>query len=512
MLGRGLVEPVDLAHAENPPTYPRLLQLLADELVASGFDLRHMLREIGLTQTYQRSIDFPEPLAVEQDYQNELAGLEAEQQRLNDLAKTSSEAVTEAVVALRAATADAAKCVAERNQAIAAVDAARKAQEQATVDLESAKAELAKQESIVTGVVEAATKTGEVAAQLPGDQALSQAAAALKVRSDEAQRVRQSAADALAARQTALDEAGKKVASAEQGLNACQQRLVDVDAKVVACCRTSDRQRRHHAHDRELARHAEGRLGKMRTLIEYSQLINRARNIRDQIAASEPDTTAGRQKLDQLTQELQEVTSKIDAARGKLVESWVEQARVAMLRPLSAEQFGWSVMQASGVIDETRTALGNEWDQQQAARKESQESAVQAAPAAAARDQYIESKLEEKLSPHVSQFASLFGGEPGGPQNDFHATVDQALFLSNGGAVRSWLEPREGNLTGRLLKIDQPQKVASELYLSVLTRYPTDDETRDLTAMLTAAGDNRGAVIMEAAWALTTSAEFRFNH
>ena len=50
------------------------------------------------------------------------------------------------------------------------------------------------------------------------------------------------------------------------------------------------------------------------------------------------------------------------------------------------------------------------------------------------------------------------------------ATVDQALFLANGGEVRSWLAPAEGNLTDRITKLTDPQQAAAELYLSVLTR------------------------------------------
>ncbi len=55
MLGRGLVEPLDLHHADNPPSHPALLDLLAAEIVSHGFDLRWLLREIARSETYQRS-------------------------------------------------------------------------------------------------------------------------------------------------------------------------------------------------------------------------------------------------------------------------------------------------------------------------------------------------------------------------------------------------------------------------------------------------------------------------
>ena len=55
MLGRGLVHPLDLSHKANPASHPELLELLASELAAHQFDMRWLIREIALSQTYQRS-------------------------------------------------------------------------------------------------------------------------------------------------------------------------------------------------------------------------------------------------------------------------------------------------------------------------------------------------------------------------------------------------------------------------------------------------------------------------
>ena len=59
LMGRGLVEPLDLHHAGNPASHPELLDLLASELVAHNFDLRWLIHELALTQTYQRSSQIP---------------------------------------------------------------------------------------------------------------------------------------------------------------------------------------------------------------------------------------------------------------------------------------------------------------------------------------------------------------------------------------------------------------------------------------------------------------------
>ncbi|MCS7017387.1 MAG: DUF1553 domain-containing protein, partial [Gemmatales bacterium] len=53
--GRGLVNPVDDMHEDNPPVYPELLDLLAQQFVAHQFDLKWLVRTITNTQAYQRS-------------------------------------------------------------------------------------------------------------------------------------------------------------------------------------------------------------------------------------------------------------------------------------------------------------------------------------------------------------------------------------------------------------------------------------------------------------------------
>ncbi len=55
MMGRGLVHPLDLHHSGNPPSHPELLELLASELAAHQYDIKWFLRELALTETYQRS-------------------------------------------------------------------------------------------------------------------------------------------------------------------------------------------------------------------------------------------------------------------------------------------------------------------------------------------------------------------------------------------------------------------------------------------------------------------------
>ncbi len=60
LMGRGLVHPPHLDHPMNPPSHPDLFERLQEEFVAHKFDVRHLLREIVLSRTYQRSSRLPQ--------------------------------------------------------------------------------------------------------------------------------------------------------------------------------------------------------------------------------------------------------------------------------------------------------------------------------------------------------------------------------------------------------------------------------------------------------------------
>ena len=59
MMGRGLVHPLDELHTQNPSSHPKLMELLMREFVAHEFDVKWFVREIALSESYQRSSRFP---------------------------------------------------------------------------------------------------------------------------------------------------------------------------------------------------------------------------------------------------------------------------------------------------------------------------------------------------------------------------------------------------------------------------------------------------------------------
>jgi hypothetical protein len=162
-----------------------------------------------------------------------------------------------------------------------------------------------------------------------------------------------------------------------------------------------------------------------------------------------------------------------------------ESFAVAPLKPLSAEQLAMAALQASGITDVYRASLG---------------------PA------LNEATLNEKVAGNLAPFVGVFAGQAGQPEQDFQATLEQTLFMANGGVLRSWIAPQAGNLADRLTRVNEPAAVADQLYLCVLSRPPAPEEVAELTACLQARAQDRPAAIQEWIWGLLASDEFRFNH
>jgi hypothetical protein len=182
---------------------------------------------------------------------------------------------------------------------------------------------------------------------------------------------------------------------------------------------------------------------------------------------------------------------------------------VASLKPLSPEQLAWSVMQGLGLVAMTRQKAEEKLDghdpklraifQTDARRR-------------ALRITMIEESVHDQLQSDVMPFVRQFAAAAGQPQDAIEPTVHQALFLSNGRQIQTWLAPSNGSLVGRLAPLADAAAVAEELYLSLYSRRPTDEERADVAQYLSERGKERVPALQELAWAMLTSTEFRFNH
>jgi hypothetical protein len=178
----------------------------------------------------------------------------------------------------------------------------------------------------------------------------------------------------------------------------------------------------------------------------------------------------------------------------------VESFAVANMKGLTPEQMFESLLQAT----ESRKVLD-----------EQVETAVKKDPKAYAKLSGDQDKLAAartaKRAEIVSKFVEAFGGTPGNPEEDFQASLPQALFIANNEIISGWVEPQDGNLAGRLIQMKDASLLAAEACLAILSRQPSPEEIALVEKLLAQPGDHRAGVL-EFIWSLLASAEFRFNH
>jgi len=160
-----------------------------------------------------------------------------------------------------------------------------------------------------------------------------------------------------------------------------------------------------------------------------------------------------------------------------------EEYLVGPMKPLTNEQFAFAMLQASGFVEAEKQALGAK---------------------------YNEDALQAKLDAKVGPVLSVLAGQPG-QTAAYEARVEQALFLANNTYLQSLISVRPGSLPARLTALEDSSAFAEELYLGVLTRFPTPDEKKEVASALQKAGKDKSNLVRDLIWALITSAEFRFS-
>jgi hypothetical protein len=178
---------------------------------------------------------------------------------------------------------------------------------------------------------------------------------------------------------------------------------------------------------------------------------------------------------------------------------------VAILKPLGPEQLAWSLMQATGILASTRADMHRRYF---VADPRFQQLSQTDAKRRQLGERLEETAFYDQMKANSGAFLNLFSRAPGQSQDGFDASVHQALFLSNGQPVQSWIDV----LANRLTAIGDENPMIDELYLCMLTRHPDPDERAESSRHVASRPDARKAAIAELAWALLTSAEFRFNH
>ena len=115
----------------------------------------------------------------------------------------------------------------------------------------------------------------------------------------------------------------------------------------------------------------------------------------------------------------------------------------------------------------------------------------------------------------TSSFLDLFGrpARDTGMESERNnnITAAQRLHMLNSGHIQGKIENGPGLhplMDGRR----RPAEVASDLYLTILSRYPTEEEIRIVEAYVNSGADGRHEAAVDVAWALINSDEFLYRH
>lgn len=242
MFGRGLVHPLDMMHPDNPAVSPALLQQLGERLASSNFDMKSFLREIALSQTYQRPFDLPAEttaqLAAAKAEADRIAQQKAALDSANATASTSKDSADDAFLAAEKAMLPVAgELDAARNQ----YAEAKKKLDEAQKALTDANAALATKQQAADTLNQSLASLKNAIAALPDSQDLAATAGLLETRTTainaELPALKQAVTDRTNAT-TAPQEAAKTARTALEGAAQKLQPLLDAvraeETKVVA--------------------------------------------------------------------------------------------------------------------------------------------------------------------------------------------------------------------------------------------------------------------------------------
>ena len=641
MMGQGLVEPVDLYHSDNPPINPELMELLANELVQLKFNIRPFLRELALSQTYQRSLDMPANLTLtDEEAARQVTALKTEHgQRVAAVQKLAA-AIGESRKVRLQEKETLAPIAKERGALTKPLEEIKKKAVAAAKAAADSKQQLLTKQGLFKAVAAAADSTEQAAKALPLEVDLQKAATTLRSRAKQLQ-VQVAAADKDYQAKHAADLAlGKQLAEKEKSASDLDSRVKQSKEKIAQSTVQMRTQRLMYQRENQEVNLIVNRISDIQQLASYGSLVavaNQSRQAfekadtefkavtgtvaklsttlasqqhaldkatqvnsdasqemvrlqRRQLALNEltkalPEIVGNlktaaiaipkdqevvqvrqrfEQRLEKLSQDRSEVTRLLSAADAmvkdssrqmtdlqpqvaatkkqlaeitpratetkqrfettqaalrsaeekrtavydKMLVAWERRFGVGALKPMTPEQMAWSIMQVLGVIEKQRVASGAELDKKSPLTDAAKKDPTKLAE----RERQLEAAVYAKLNGHVKSFVQLFGAGAGQPQGEFFATVDQALFMANGGLVRGWLTPSGGNLADRLNKQTDLSQFVEELYVTIFSRLPTEQETAQVTQYLNDRGKERPQAIQEMMWALVTSVEFRFNH
>jgi Protein of unknown function (DUF1549)/Protein of unknown function (DUF1553) len=495
MLGRGVVDPVDMHHSDNPPTSAALLRLLADELINCQYDLREFLRQIARSNAYQKSVILPNlqdwngPSGGVDALNAELTRLDSEIQKLAPQMEQLRLHLGQSNKQLEKSQVDVAKLQAQGETAKLQLQQFSEQREKELTKLSELKSKQTKQLKLIE-TFQAAMKESDKLLQLtPEDQELVAARTLMNTRLSSATEAKPAIDSEVQEQEEAIEKANFRVDDQRSHILSLANRRLAFGEFVVEARGVQRGVRKQMQALVDAQTDCEQQKARIAILREWLVL-------RNQLLLMPPDANDSSKTAMQ---------SKFELQQAELIESWRRCFAIRQVRGLNPEQMAGATYTALEMYRPIRAKALSDW-----------ETTHQDNPAQLAdvknRQVFVATAVTGNLWDTVEDLiVTRFSAPPGAPQDGFFATVDQALTIQNEPTYQNWLKANDGSLIQRLMAIDDSAQLASQLYLSVLCRSPETDETKMVADLLSQYSAERASIIQELVWGLLASTEFRFS-
>ncbi len=496
MLGMGVVHPVDMHHTDNPPVSAALLRLLSEELVNCQYDLREILRQIALSKTYQRSVVAPDleqwtgPEMGVEGLNAELATLDAERKRLAPQMENLRVELKQADKQLEKSQADVNKLQLHGEEAKKQYQQLTEQHNQDVAELTALQTRQTKQQQLIDSLTATLSEAGKVLQLTPDDQELRAGQTLLNTRLVAANEAKPAIDNEVQEQQEIVENANVRVEDQRNRIRALANRRLALGEFVVEArgVQRGVRKRIQAVAD------AQADCEQQQLRIEGLQKWLALRGQLQQLEAS-----------DSAADGAVELRVKFELQQADLEESWRRSYAIRRIRGLNPEQLAGATYYALEMDQPARVKARTDWEashQDDAAERDNTQK----------REAFVSAALSGNMWNTVEDLiVTRFSAPAGAPQDGFFATVDQALMIQNDPTYQSWLKANDGNLIQRLVAIEEPQQLASQLYRCILGRTPDVEEAEMVGELLNQYAAERASIVQELVWGLLASSEFRFS-
>ncbi|MBT4692206.1 MAG: DUF1549 domain-containing protein [Planctomycetaceae bacterium] len=170
----------------------------------------------------------------------------------------------------------------------------------------------------------------------------------------------------------------------------------------------------------------------------------------------------------------------------------------AAIKPLSAEQFAWTLLQSLGEVQK----------QTKAAKAALLSKNKEFDAATVAGQMLVETKVTAALKGPLDTIVAVFASQ--NTSLKFTASANHALYLINGPEITQRLTPGGGYLIDELLAFDDDAAMVEYMYLHIYSRKPVPAEREQAEKFVADAGDAKQLAVQELMRTLLCSAEYRF--